>query len=120
MTYAKDKRGPPAICHKDGRPCYVGRGTDDAHWRCGTIQCKAPSRAQEALDAAELEERGQVEVPCGAEVVVFDAAPPRVLQREIHAPRPIRTPSRREMEASSNEELRIVGRWASEIIADRT
>jgi hypothetical protein len=21
----------------DGKPCYVGRGTRDAHWRCGTV-----------------------------------------------------------------------------------
>lgn len=26
-------------CVKDGQPCFVGRGTDDAHFRCGTVQC---------------------------------------------------------------------------------
>jgi hypothetical protein len=31
--------GPPSLCVGDKRPCYVGRWTDDAHWRCGTSQC---------------------------------------------------------------------------------
>jgi hypothetical protein len=31
----------PELCPKDKRPCYVGGGTDDAHWRCGTVACKS-------------------------------------------------------------------------------
>lgn len=27
------------ICTWDKKPCYVSVDTDDAHWRCGTIQC---------------------------------------------------------------------------------
>jgi hypothetical protein len=30
-------------CLHDGAPCYVGAGTDDAHWRCGTVQCGSAS-----------------------------------------------------------------------------
>ena len=26
-------------CAGDGKPCYVGAGTEDAHWRCGTSGC---------------------------------------------------------------------------------
>lgn len=26
-------------CVGDGKPCYVGANTDDAHWRCGTSGC---------------------------------------------------------------------------------
>lgn len=30
------------VCPGDGKPCYVG-GVDDAHHRCGTVQCGRPS-----------------------------------------------------------------------------
>lgn len=44
MTYAKDERSPPPveICIGDGKPCYVGARTADAHHRCGTVQCGRP------------------------------------------------------------------------------
>jgi trimethylamine:corrinoid methyltransferase-like protein len=29
----------PDRCARDGAPCYVGAGTDDAHYRCGTSAC---------------------------------------------------------------------------------
>jgi hypothetical protein len=31
--------GGAQTCGKDRQPCYVGADTDDAHWRCGTVQC---------------------------------------------------------------------------------
>lgn len=37
-------------CSKDGKPCYVGAGTNDAHWRCGTSQC---GKSQTTIDYAE-------------------------------------------------------------------
>lgn len=33
---------PAGLCAKDGRPCFVGRGTDDEHYRCGTSACRTP------------------------------------------------------------------------------
>lgn len=40
------------LCHKDGRPCYVGKGTDDAHFRCGTVQCGGlPAKEPEHIAA---------------------------------------------------------------------
>jgi len=49
------------ICHKDGAPCYVGKGTEDAHWRCGTGACgrkgtaPVPSSEQPHPDTRRLD-----------------------------------------------------------------
>ncbi len=41
----------PDMCPSDDLPCYVGQGTDDAHWRCGTVQCgKAAAPVSGDLD----------------------------------------------------------------------
>lgn len=32
--------GGAQVCGHDGQPCYVGLGTNDAHWRCGTSACR--------------------------------------------------------------------------------
>lgn len=42
MTMQKESDQPKTtgnLCKNDGKPCHVGGGTDDAHWRCGTVQC---------------------------------------------------------------------------------
>jgi hypothetical protein len=33
--------GGAQVCGKDDQACYVGRDTDDARWRCGTVACGA-------------------------------------------------------------------------------
>lgn len=33
------ERATSHLCSRDGQPCYVGADTDDAHYRCGTVQC---------------------------------------------------------------------------------
>ena len=41
---AEDREETPASCCTiDRQPCYVGKGTMDAHYRCGTVQCGAKS-----------------------------------------------------------------------------
>lgn len=42
---------PPDTCKHDGLPCYVSAGTDEAHWRCGTVQCAAPAPVSQDAEA---------------------------------------------------------------------
>jgi hypothetical protein len=51
--------GDGGPCAFDGKPCYVGGGTDDAHYRCGTSACPRSATLSPAEPSPESREGWQ-------------------------------------------------------------